>query len=166
MSSEADYELYAAAVGRKAGFYLPYFRRAVERGYPPASWNWATFFFGVFWFLYRRQYRSAAGLTLAALLVALLAGQVAIAGFPGLAATLQLAFLVAVLGIYVPLTANGFYYRSVTARVQQAKAEFAFDRKRQLEHLALGGGPNLAAPVLVFAAIVLVTFMRPAGMLQ
>jgi len=99
MSSEADYELYAAAVGRKAGFYLPYFRRAADRGYPPVSWNWATFFFGVFWFLYRRQYRWAAGLALAALLVAVLAGQVALAGYPALGTTLQLAFLIAVLGL-------------------------------------------------------------------
>lgn len=166
MSSEADYELYAAAVGRKAGFYLPYFRRAADRGYPPVSWNWATFFFGVFWFLYRRQYRWAAGLALAALLVAVLAGQVALAGYPALGTTLQLAFLIAVLGVYLPLNANGFYYRWVTARVQQAKAEFAFDRERQLEFLALRGGPNLATPVLVFLAIVMVTFLRPTGMLQ
>lgn len=166
MTSPADHELYAAAVGRKAGYYLPYFRRAAERGYTPASWNWATFFFGVFWFLYRRQYRWAAGLTLAALLVGVLAGQVALAGYPGLGTTLQVVFLVAVLGVYAPLNANGFYYRWATARVQEAKAEFAFDRKRQLEYLALRGGPNLAAPLLVFVAIVLVTFLRPAGMLQ
>ena len=166
MSGQADYELYAAAVGRKAAFYVPYFRRAADRGYPPVSWNWATFFFGVFWFLYRRQYRWAAGLALAALLVGLLAGQVALAGYPGLGTTLQVVFLVAVLGVYAPLNANGLYYRSVTARVEQAKAEFAFDHKRQLEVLTLRGGPNLAAPLLLFVAIVLVTFVRPAGMLQ
>ena len=66
----------------------------------------------------------------------------------------------------MPLNANGFYYRWVTARVQQAKAEFAFDRERQLEFLALRGGPNLATPVLVFLAIVMVTFLRPTGMFQ
>lgn len=166
MSSPADHELYAALVGRNAGFYVPYFRRAADRGYPPASWNWATFFFGVFWFLYRRQYRWAAGLALAALLVAMLAGQVAIAGYPGLGTTLQLAFLIAVHGVYAPLNANGFYYRWATARVEQAKAEFAFDRERQLEVLRLRGGPNLAVPLLLFVAIVLVTFVRPTGMLQ
>lgn len=34
------------------------------------------------------------------------------------------------------------------------------------ELLALRGGPNLAAPLLVFLVIVLVTFLRPTGMLQ
>lgn len=48
MNSQADYELYAATVGRKASFYVPYFQRAANRGYTPMSWNWATFFFGVF----------------------------------------------------------------------------------------------------------------------
>ena len=137
-----------------------------DRGYPPVSWNWATFFFGVFWFLYRRQYRLGRGTR---------AGRVARGhpgrtggpgGLPRAGTTLQLAFLIAVLGVYVPLTANGLYYRWVTARVQQAKAEFAFDPKRQLEFLTLRGGPNLAAPLLGFLATVMVTFLRPAGMLQ
>lgn len=163
MSTPADHDLYAAVVGRNDGFYLPYFRRAAERGYAPVSWNWATFFFGVFWFLYRRQYRWAAGLMLAALLIGILAGQVALAGFPGFATVLQLALLIGIYGIYAPLNANGFYYRWATARVAQAKAEFAADRERQIEALTRRGGPNLAAPLLVIALIVLLSLLNPPG---
>ena len=50
-------ELYRAVIGtRKQEFYLPYFRRAEERGFPPLSWNWPVFFFGILWFLYRKLY--------------------------------------------------------------------------------------------------------------
>ena len=160
--SNVDPELYAAVVGRNGGFYLPYFRRASERGYAPASWNWAAFFLGVFWFLYRRQYRWAAVLTLAALLAGILVGQIALAGFPGLATVMQLALLIGI-AVYAALNANGFYYRWATARVAQAKAEFTADRQRQIEALTKRGGPNLALPLLAFALIALVTIVSPPG---
>ena len=165
MNTAEDLELYTAAVGRKVNFYLPYFQRADERGYAPLSWNWATFFFGVFWFLYRRQYRWAAILMLAALLVGILAGQLAVAGFAGVGTAVQLAFLIGVNCIYAPLHANGFYYRWVSERIARAKAEFAFDRKRQVDVLAVRGGPNAAVPALLVAALLLMTFLTPAGML-
>ena len=161
--STADFDLYAAAVGPRTGFYLPYFQRAEQRGYQPVSWNWATFFFGVFWFLYRRQYRWAAGLALAALLIGILAGQVAIAGLPGLATFLQVALLIAIHGVFAPLKANGFYHQWVAERVAQAKTAHAYDREQQLAFLAKRGGTNLPAALVVFGVILFVALAPGAG---
>ena len=161
-----DYDLYAAAVGRNEGFYLPYFRRVEERGYAPVSWNWATFCFGLFWFVYRRQYRWAAGLALAAILVGVLVQQVAIAGYAGFGTVLQLAFLIGVNGVYLPLNANGIYYRSVKERVERVQSRFAADRKRQIEVLMLRGGPNPIAPVLVLGVVVLMLSLGSADIPQ
>lgn len=45
----------AAFVGAKAEYYLPRFRRMARNG-SSASWNWAAFFFGPLWLLYRKMY--------------------------------------------------------------------------------------------------------------
>ncbi len=47
-------DLYAF-VGQKAEYYLPRFRRMAKNG-KHSSWNWAAFFFGPLWLLYRKMY--------------------------------------------------------------------------------------------------------------
>jgi hypothetical protein len=52
--------LYQAAVGLpSADFYVPKFLTFEEDAGPRRSWNWAPFFFGLFWFVYRQMYLSA-----------------------------------------------------------------------------------------------------------
>ena len=157
--------LYVAAVGeRKASFYVPYFLRADERGYAPKSWNWAAFFLGPLWFLYRRQFRWAAILLLAALLASLVTTPIAAAGYPTLAAYLQAAFAIGLNQIYVPLNANGFYYHWVRRRVGAVRAVLPLDRVRQARALARFR-PNIHLPLMVFAALVLfmmLTLPNPA----
>lgn len=48
-------EYLAAIVGSKTPYYLPRFRRMSRNG-SNLSWNWAAFFFGPYWFLYRKMY--------------------------------------------------------------------------------------------------------------
>ncbi len=52
---EVKAEDLSAYVGTKADYYLPRFRR-MARGGSNASWNWAAFFFGPLWLLYRKMY--------------------------------------------------------------------------------------------------------------
>ena len=52
---EVSAEDLSAYVGTKADYYLPRFRR-MARGGSSASWNWAAFFFGPLWLLYRKMY--------------------------------------------------------------------------------------------------------------
>lgn len=156
--------LYVAAVGvRKADFYVPYFLRADERGYAPKSWNWAAFFLGIFWFLYRRQFRWAAIMMLAAFLASLLRMQIDIAGFPTLGGYVQAAIAIAINFIYLPLNANRFYYQWVKRRVEVVKAGLPLDRSRQAAVLARLR-PNIHLPLMVFAAMLvlaMLTLMNP-----
>lgn len=150
--------LYAAAVGSKANYYVPYFRRADERGYAPTSWNWPAFFLGVFWFIYRRQFRWAGIVALAAVLTSVLAGQVTVAGFPTVAWVLQLAFVVGVNCLYVPLNANGLYYHWVRQRLERVKKRMPLDPARQAETLSKTCRPSIHLPLMIFAAL-LVMFL-------
>lgn len=56
MTSNADADLYRAAVGdKKADYYLPLFLR-FDAGDGRASWNWPALFVPFFWLLYRKMY--------------------------------------------------------------------------------------------------------------
>ena len=147
--------LYAAAVGKKAGFYVPYFLRADERGYAPKSWNWAAFFLGVLWFLYRRQFRWACGLAAASLLMSMLFVQLSIAGLPDFGAFLLAIFSIGVYGVYIPLHANGVYYERVRGHVERMRRRAPQDREKQLRNLAAACQPNIHFPLIAFAALVL-----------
>ena len=48
-------ECLAAVVGTKSEYYIPRFRRMARNG-SSVSWNWAAFFFGPYWLLYRKMY--------------------------------------------------------------------------------------------------------------
>lgn len=159
MNDSEKASLYAAAVGTKAEFYVPYFQRADERGYAPKSWNWPAFFLDVFWFLYRRQFRWAAVVTLAALLASFLAGQIQVAGFPNLALVLQIGFLVGFKCVYLPLNANGFYYHWVQQRLERVKERTPQDRQRQAEALAKACRPNIHVPLMIFALLLLLSLL-------
>lgn len=52
---EVKAEDLSAVVGTKTDYYLPRFRR-MSRNSSSASWNWAAFFFGPLWLLYRKMY--------------------------------------------------------------------------------------------------------------
>ena len=147
--------LYAAAVGRRADFYVPYFLRADKRGYAPKSWNWAAFFLGVLWFLYRRQFRWAGGLTAASILMAVLAVQIGVAGLPNLAAFLLVVFSIGLYGVYIPLHANAFYYEWVRLHVEAMRRRAPQDRARQMRVLAAACRPNIHFPLLAFAGLML-----------
>lgn len=154
----ADHQLgplYAAAVGRRADFYVPYFLRADQRGYAPKSWNWAAFFLGVLWFLYRRQFRWAGGLTAASILMALLAVQLDIAGLPNLGVFLLAIFSIGLYGIYIPLHANGFYYEWIRLHVEAMRRRAPQEPERQKRVLAAACRPNIQFPLMAFAALML-----------
>ena len=162
MADPTTADLYAAAVGRRAEFYVPYFERADARGYAPLSWNWATFLFGVFWLLYRRMYRWAAMLVLGLLLLGFVTEQIALAGYPALATVVQLLVAGGVF-IYMALHANGIYYRWVSARIEAVRKEFVLDRERQRQTLAERGGPNVHLPLIIASVLLLLLVLGQAA---
>ena len=45
---------YAVVVGNKSDYYVPRFRRIAAGS--TGGWNWAAFFFGAYWMIYRKMY--------------------------------------------------------------------------------------------------------------
>jgi hypothetical protein len=53
-ATEIDWSAYEAIVGKRAGYYLPRFRRFAEGG--RISWSWSAFFGTFAWLRYRKLY--------------------------------------------------------------------------------------------------------------
>ncbi len=163
--TDDDRALFAAAVGtRNTGFYMSYFERADARGYAPVSWNWPVLFFGLFWLLYRRQYAWAGISILFSMALGLLAGGIATAGYVQTGNWLYTAGLIGFLGIYLPLHANGIYYRWCRTVVAAAKEQLPGQRDQQLDALGRMGGPN--RPLLLAMIIIMLLTMTLGGPLQ
>jgi hypothetical protein len=121
--------LYQAAVGLQAAdFYVPKFLTFEEDAGPRRSWNWAPFFFGLFWFVYRRMYLSA-------LVIGFIAPMFIGFMFMGALSWLPIApqswlWSVPVLGFQfgvVPLYSNFLYFSSVEQRIGSLRETFGND---------------------------------------
>lgn len=158
-------ELYAAAVGtRNTAFYLNYFRRCSERGYAPASWNWPVFFLGFFWLAYRRLYLWAVIFMVVSLALGIVAGGITSAGFEDLGFGFYLLGLVGFQLIYLPLHANGIYYRWCGNLIQRVQSHLPGQRDEQISLISRFGGPN--RPLIVIVLIAMLISASLGGSLQ
>ena len=135
-------KLYEAVIGHKnTDYYMAYFLRADERGYPPISWNWPGFFVGLIWLIYRRHYRWA--LFYFAVIPLITVGTGLLSGILGadMSVTLQLVGITLFQAIYFPLNANGIYYKWVQGEIEKAESLLgyypAFGLKEGLENWLL-----------------------------
>jgi hypothetical protein len=151
--------LYRAAIGTpNQNYYLSYFHRADGRGYPPIAWHWPVLFLGLFWFLYRKQYRFALivfGLPYLAIVVA---GAIESA-VPGIGQPLLYTMLLGFAAVWLPLHANGIYYRWVRAEIDAARAAFPGQLQQQLAHLEARGGTNRQLPLIVFSVFLILSML-------
>ncbi len=147
-------EFYRAVIGEpNQEFYLSYFRRADARGYAPISWHWPVFVVGLFWLLYRKQYRFALIVFGVPYLAAMVAAALD-AVLPGSGRPL-LAIGVGLFGFaWLPLNANGIYYRWARQQIDRARTEFPGQIDAQLRRLEARGGVNGQLPY-----VILVSFM-------
>ena len=149
--------LYRAVIGQpNQAFYLSYFRRADARGYAPISWHWPVFAIGLFWLMYRKQYRFALivfGLPYLAATIAALIDSV----LPGSGRPL-LAVVVGAFGfVWLPLNANGIYYRWARAAITRAQGESPGQVDGQLRYLAARGGVNGQLPYVILISVVVIS---------
>ena len=159
--------LYQAAVGPKGqDFYLAYFQRAHQRGYAPISWNWPVFFFGFFWFLYRKLYLWAAGVFFFPS-IALIASGMVEGVAPGLGQPVMMTLIFGFHLVYLPLYANGIYWRWARREIERARTGNPGQLAAQLEHLEAAGGCNANLPFIIFgvfaALTVLLGTLNPPG---
>ena len=151
--------LYQAAVGSKSqDFYLAYFQRAHQRGYPPISWNWPVFFFGFFWFLYRKLYLWAA-LVFFFPSAALIASGIVEELVPGFGQPVLMTLIFGFNLIYLPLHANGIYWRWARREIGRAREGHPGQHAAQLEHLQAAGGCNGNLPFIIFGVFTALTVL-------
>lgn len=151
--------LFEAAIGpRGRDYYLPYFGRAERRGYAPLSWNWPAFLFGFFWFLYRKLYLWALVVFCYPTFAMLLAGAVANV-WPNAYQPVLLTLIFGFHMIYLPLNANGIYYRWARREVGRARNAHPGQPAAQIEQLAAVGGCNTNLPFLILGTFALLSLV-------
>jgi len=151
--------LYQAAVGpKRQDFYLAYFQRAHQRGYAAISWNWPVFFFGFFWFLYRKLYLWALAVFFFPSF-ALIASGIIEDLAPGLGQPVMMTLIFGFHLIYLPMYANGIYWRWARREIERARAENPGQHAAQLEHLEAAGGCNANLPFIIFGVFTAITVL-------
>jgi hypothetical protein len=151
--------LYPAVIGTKnQTYYLSYFQRADARGYAPIAWHWPAFWIGLFWLLYRKQYRWALIYFVVPIAVVML-GSVADGLVPGSGTAVVYGGLIGFQGVYFPLHANGIYYRWARNAVAGARAQFPAQADAQQEFLARVGGVNNHLPFIIVGLLMLISML-------
>ena len=162
---DSNEALYAAAVGtRNTGYYMSYFRRCAERGYTPMSWNWPVLFLGVFWLAYRRLYVWACIALLITFLIGTIAGGVSAAGYPAAGSGIYFAGTIGFQLIYLPLHANGIYYRWCGSLIDRVREHAPGQPQEQMDLISRFGGPN--RPLIIVVIIALILSATLGGSLQ
>lgn len=158
-SDDASNDLYRAVIGEpNQEFYLSYFRRADVRGYAPISWHWPVFVIGLFWLLYRKQYRFALIVFGLPYLIAMIAALVDTV-LPGSGRPL---LVIAVFGfgfVWLPLNANGIYYRWANAEIGRARLEFPGQPDAQARYLEARGGVNGQLPYIILIGFMVMSML-------
>ena len=112
-------------IQKNQDFYEKKFKKMEETG-KSISWNWAAFFMGIYWMIYRKMYFKAA----AFLLLNIIATNT-----PHIGIYLNTAVLVGI-GIF----GNALYLDHVEEKIEKAKIIFPHNKE---EVLAKRGGTNL-----------------------
>lgn len=151
---------YQAVIGPvNQNYYLSYFRRAEERGYAPLSWNWAALFLGLFWLLWRRQYRWALFTLALGFATSVIAGIIAEqTGSQDMGKVASYILSIPYLGIYLPLKANGIYYQWCKQTIATAQSSVDESDEAQQTWLATKGGVHKNLPLIIalgFTALLL-----------
>jgi len=145
------WEKYRLFIGKKADYYIPRFRKFEETG-GALSWNWAAFFLGIMWMLYRKMY-------LYSLLV------FAISGFIGIVIALvspQNIFLAIGVQLWIMVGFGAFgnylYYIFVKKQIEHLKQLYPDSESLKII-LNHHGGTNIVAPILYLLIIFILQMM-------
>ena len=155
-----DQERARAFVGDRYPYYARKWRQ-------PSSWNWAAFFVGFLWFLYRKMYRYA--FIYLGILFVLSIGQVVIEEILQLGAlttAIDRAVNIAI-SVITALLANRLYLRHTIQGIQRVTpGELPSDPERRaaaLGELQKEGGVNDLVPISVLVLFVSVVLLLAFG---
>jgi hypothetical protein len=153
---DADRERVKLFIGKNADYYLMEWEQATGQKY--VTWNWAAFFFSVFWLLYRKMFRQA-GLVLALIAIESLGEKILFPDMPDYISNgLSSGIGMAVAG-FLGRFGNDWYKKHVDKAVSRLKASDA-----PVESYRKQGGTSWLLAILVLAGY-LIAFVVIASVL-
>lgn len=121
-------------------YYIPKFQHIKESG-SSVSWNWAAFFFNIYWFFYRKMYGVGAIVILANIAFSFLSGV-------GVVLNLVLAVCIGVFG-------NSVYLKHAEKDLESIKN---LDENARQRAALQKGGVSVVVPIIVFFAYFIIWF--------
>lgn len=122
-------------------FYESKFKKMNETG-KSRSWNWAAFFMGIYWMVYRKMYFKAGAFFILSLVAS---------STPYIGSLLNVAVTVGI-GIY----ANALYLDHVKGSIEKAKILFPHEKETILKKL---GGTNLPLALGLYLVVIFTLFL-------
>jgi hypothetical protein len=122
-------------VGKNADYYISKWEEIAEN---KISWNWATFFFGLLWFGYRKMYPHAFGFMIFSLVLQII--QTKMNTDPLIIGLTNLA-----ISIFIGMFGNYLYYEYAKSRVQEIKSKITDEKNIYIELARQGGASYFTA---------------------
>ena len=128
-------------IQRNQKFYEEKFKKMNDTG-KSASWNWAAFFLGIYWMIYRKMYFKAGAFFILSLVAS---------STPYIGGILNFAVLVGI-GIY----ANALYMDHVDGNIEKVKTLFSDNKEVIIKKI---GGTNLPLALGVYTVVLFSLFL-------
>ena len=128
-------------IQRNQKFYEEKFKKMNDTG-KSASWNWAAFFLGIYWMVYRKMYFKAGAFFILSLVAS---------STPYIGGILNFAVLVGI-GIY----ANALYMDHIDGNIEKVKTLFSDNKDVIIKKI---GGTNLPLAVGVYTVVLFSLFL-------
>lgn len=128
-------------IQRNQKFYEEKFKKMNDTG-KSASWNWAAFFLGIYWMIYRKMYFKAGAFFILSLVAS---------STPYIGGILNFAVLVGI-GIY----ANALYMDHVDGNIEKVKTLFSDNKEVIIKKI---GGTNLPLALVLYTVVLFSLFL-------
>ncbi|MCR1821354.1 MULTISPECIES: DUF2628 domain-containing protein [Terrisporobacter] len=128
-------------IQRNQKFYEEKFKKMNDTG-KSVSWNWAAFFLGIYWMIYRKMYFKAGAFFILSLVAS---------STPYIGGILNFAVLVGI-GIY----ANALYMDHVDGNIEKVKTLFSDNKEVIIKKI---GGTNLPLALGLYTVVLFSLFL-------
>lgn len=128
-------------IQRNQKFYEEKFKKMNDTG-KSASWNWAAFFLGIYWMVYRKMYFKAGAFFILSLVAS---------STPYIGGILNFAVLVGI-GIY----ANALYMDHIDGNIEKVKTLFSDNKEVIIKKI---GGTNLPLALGLYTVVLFSLFL-------
>ena len=144
----------ASLIGKNVEHYIPIFEKLDQNG--GTSWNWCGFFFGPYWFAYRKMYGWVAIALIVPTLVGIAFGIAFIlAGADDATVDVAARLLGLVVNIVFALVANSSYKK----RIDKLVKAMPEDNDAKAKYIETKGGVSVAAVIITIAIYVVESYI-------